>query len=189
MLIIFCLIANLIDLLLWRKELMKIKMKKLLFKSIKIDDDFPLIISLNGKSKWKRNNDGQIEVENLINRMEESYTITTISEIRIKPSHCEVAIKDFLKYFLGVCDASCSPQSMWKTKDCDYTSLIVDYKINNEEQFDNICKKILNKFPRLANTENFLIKLQKNENLLNMVSQIEVAYPSTWSVDFIIVNK
>ena len=164
-------------------------MRRLELKNIKINDDYPLILSLNGKSIWKINENEQIEIANLLNRTEENYTITTISEIKIKPSIQIDLIIDVLNYFFGVCDEDCSPQIMWETDDCKYISLFKNYDISNKEEFNRVFERIIKQFPRLNEPVNFLETIPENEVFINMVSQIELAFPATWNVDFIVKDS
>ena len=46
-------------------------------------------------------------------------------------------------------------------------------------------KKTIEYFPKILNSENYLEKIPNDKLSMNNVSLIEVAYPSTWIVDFI----
>lgn len=159
---------------------------KLILKKIKITNDYPLIVSFGGKSIWKIDNKEKVEIESLLNRTEESCMFTTLSEVRLKPSSYKNEIEDFLNYFFGVCDVGTSPQSMWGTDDCDYVSLSLLFDCSSDmEHFDSVYKKTIEYFPKLLNSENYLEKIPNDKLSMNNVSLIEVAYPSTWIVDFI----
>lgn len=157
---------------------------KLVLKKIKITDDYPLIVSFGGKSIWKIDNNEKVKIESLLNRTEESCTITTLSEVRLKPSSSKNEIEDFLNYFFGVCDVGTSPQIMWGTDDCDYVSLSILFEYD-KEHFDSVYQKTIEHFPKLLNSENHLEKIPNDKLNMDYVSLIEVAYPSTWIVDFI----
>lgn len=59
-----------------------------------------MIVSFGGKSIWKIDNKEKVEIESLLNRTEESCTITTLSEVRLKPSSSKNEIEEFLNCFL-----------------------------------------------------------------------------------------
>lgn len=98
-------------------------MKQLELKALKMNDNFPLIISLNGKVKWELDDNKDIVDSHLVGRDDARCTFSTISQIMLYPSSDEAKIRSTLNYFFSVCDESLSPQCMWKTDDCDYMSL------------------------------------------------------------------
>lgn len=58
-------------------------------------------------------------------------------------------------------------------------------KKNLKKQFENVFGEITKCFPKLLQTENFIEEIPKGKILLDIVSQIEAAYPKTWTVDYI----
>ena len=152
--------------------------------NIEINDDFPLMISLDGKSIWKKNDKDEIIVDQLLDRQEDGSLITSISCTELKPSVDKNKLLDVLKYFFSVCDEGLSPQCMWRTNDCDYISLLVDYDYESEKQFENAFNEIIKQFPELKQSENFIEEIPNGKTLLDMVSCIDVAYPTTWTVEY-----
>lgn len=104
-------------------------MKSLELKALKMNDNFPLIISLNGKVEWEFDENMDIVNNHLVNRDDARCTSSTISQIMLYPSSDKAKIVSTLNYFFSVCDESLSPQCMWKTDDCDYMSLFLEYHI------------------------------------------------------------
>lgn len=71
------------------------------------------------------------------------------------------------------------------TDDCDYMSLLLEYHIYSEFEFDKNVEKMINMFPELLHSENVLLEIPKDKEIKNMVYMIEVAYPVTWTIDFL----
>lgn len=152
--------------------------EKLELTNIEIKDDFPLNISFNGKSS-------SLKTVNLVDREADNCIITEISETELKPSTDKKKIIDVLKYFFSVCDVGLSPQCMWRTDNCDYESLMLEFEPNNKEKFEEILEKMIEFFPELKEEKNFLDGMPKGKTLLDVIYIIEVAYPTTWTVEFI----
>lgn len=150
-------------------------MKSLKLKSLQLNDNFPLIISLIGKVGW-----GVDEEMNLVDRDIQD----VISQIKLYPSSDKEKIESILNDFLNVCDDDLSPQCMWKTDDCDYMSLLLEYKKASEFEFDQNVERIIETFPDLIQSENVLLDIPKDKEIKNMLYMIEVAYPTTWDIEF-----
>lgn len=73
---------------------------------------------------------------------------------------------------------------MWKTDDCDYMSLLLEYKKASEFEFDQNVERIIETFPDLIQSENVLLDILKDKEIKNMLYMIEVAYPTTWDIEF-----
>ena len=153
-------------------------MKSLKLKPLQLNDNFPLIISLIGKVGR-----GVDEEMNLVDRDDSGYNFSTISQIKLYPSSDKKKIESILNDFLNVCDDDLSPQCMWKTDDCDYMSLLLEYKKNSEFEFDQNAERIIETFPDLIQSENILLNIPKNNSIENLVYMIEVAYPTTWNIE------
>lgn len=106
-----------------------------------------------------------------------------ISQIKLYPSSDKKKIESILNDFLNVCDDDLSPQCMWKTDDCDYMSLLLEYKKISEFEFDQNAERIIETFPDLIQSENILLNIPKNNSIENLVYMIEVAYPTTWNIE------
>lgn len=119
-------------------------MKLLKLKPLQLNDNFPLIISLIGKVER-----GVDEEMNLVDRDDSGCNFSTISQIKLYPSSDKEKIESILNDFLNVCDDDLSPQCMWKTDDCDYMSLLLEYHIYSEFEFDKNVEKMINMFPEL----------------------------------------
>lgn len=148
-------------------------------KSLQLNDNFPLIISLIGKVEQ-----GVDEEMNLVDRDDSGCNFSTISQVKLYPSSNKAVIESTLNYFFSVCDDSLSPQCMWKTDDCDYMSLLLEYKKASEFEFDQNVERIIETFPDLIQSENVLLNIPKNNAIENLVYMIEVAYPTTWNIEF-----
>lgn len=155
-------------------------------KSIEIKDNYPLLISLSGKSIWNQDNNGKISIERLLDRHSDSCLLTTISGDEITNSSVnKKEVIDTLQYFFHVCEEGLSPQSMWETDDCGYESLTLDYDMaEDKQQFEAVLDEITKRFPELKDPKNFIEKIPEGKTLMDMVSQIEVAYPCTWTVSY-----
>lgn len=154
-------------------------MKSLKLKPLQLNDNFPLIISLIGKVER-----GVDEEMNLVDRDDSGCNFSIISQIKLYPSSDKEKIESILNDFLNVCDDDLSPQCMWKTDDCDYMSLLLEYKKNSEFEFDQNVERIIETFPDLIQSENILLNIPKNNSIENFVYMIEVAYPTTWNIEF-----
>lgn len=154
-------------------------MKSLKLKSLQLNDNFPLIISLIGKVGW-----GIDEEMNLVDRDDTGCNFSTISQIKLYPSSDKEKIESILNDFLNVCDDDLSPQCMWKTDDGDYMSLLLEYKKASEFEFDQNVERIIETFPDLIQSENVLLEIPKDKKIKNMIYMIEVAYPTTWNIEF-----
>lgn len=160
-------------------------MKSLELKALKMNDNFPLIISLNGKVEWELDDNKDIVDSHLVNRDDARCTFSTISQTMLYPSSDKAKIRSTLNYFFNVCDESLSPQCTWKTDDCDYISLLLPYTRYDQIKFDLVRNKILEQFPELLMPENCLEKLPDYGKTEDYIASIEVAYPATWTIDFI----
>ena len=154
-------------------------MNSLKLKRLQLNDNFPLIISLIGKVEW-----GVDEKMNLVDRDDTGCNFSTISHFMLYPSSDKKKINSILNDFLNVCDDGLSPQCMWKTDDCDYMSLLLEYKKASEFEFDQNVERIIETFPDLIQSENVLLEIPKDKEIKNMVYMIEVAYPTTWDIEF-----
>ena len=164
-------------------------MKSLELKALKMNDNFPLIISLNGKVEWELDDNKDIVDSHLVNRDDARCTFSTISQTMLYPSSDKAKIRSTLNYFFNVCDESLSPQCMWGTDDCDYMSLFLEYHIYSEFEFDKNVEKMINMFPELLHSENVLLDIPKDKKIKNLVYMIEVAYPATWTVEYLAKAK
>lgn len=162
-------------------------MKSLELKALKMNDNFPLIISLNGKVEWELDDNKDIVDSHLVNRDDARCTFSTISQTMLYPSSDKAKIRSTLNYFFNVCDESLSPQCMWGTDDCDYMSLFLEYHIYSEFEFDKNVEKMINMFPELLHSENVLLDIPKDKKIKNLVYMIEVAYPATWTVEYLTI--
>ena len=61
-------------------------MKSLELKALKMNDNFPLIISLNGKVEWELDDNKDIVDSHLVGRDDARCTFSTISQIMLYPS-------------------------------------------------------------------------------------------------------
>lgn len=154
-------------------------MKSLKLKPLQLNDNFPLIISLIGKVER-----GVDEEMNLVDRDDSGCNLSTISQIKLYPSSDKKKIESILNDFLNVCDDDLSPQCMWKTDDCDYMSLLLEYKKANEFEFNQNVERIIETFSVLIQSENVLLEIPRDKEIKNMVYMIEVAYPTTWNIEF-----
>ena len=164
-------------------------MKSLELKALKMNDNFPLIISLNGKVEWELDDNKDIVDSHLVNRDDARCTFSTISQTMLYPSSSKEKIVTLLEYFFKVCDVGASPQCMWKTDDCDYISLLLPYTRYDQIKFDFVRNKILEQFPELLMPENCLEKLPDYGKTEDYIASIEVAYPATWTVEYLTKAK
>lgn len=159
-------------------------MRLLELKTLKMNDNYPLIISLNGKVEMGKDKD-----INLVDRDEIGCSFSTISQVMVYPSSNKAVIESTLNYFFSVCDVGLSPQCMWGTDDCDYMSLFLECRISNVVEFNKNVEKMIDMFPELIHAENILLEISKDKAIKDMVYMIEVAYPATWTVEFEIINE
>lgn len=75
-------------------------MKSLELKALKMNDNFPLIISLNGKVEWELDDNKDIVDSHLVGRDDARCTFSTISQIMLYPSSDKAKIRSTLNYFL-----------------------------------------------------------------------------------------
>lgn len=148
-------------------------MRLLELKTLKMNDNYPLIISLNGKVEMGKDKD-----INLVDRDEIGCSFSN-----------KAVIESTLNYFFSVCDVGLSPQCMWETDDCDYMSLFLECRISNVVEFNKNVEKMIDMFPELIHAENILLEIPKDKAIKDMVYMIEVAYPATWTVEFEIINE
>ena len=50
--------------------------------------------------------------------------------------------------------------------------------------FDQNVERIIETFPDLIQSENVLLEIPKDKKIKNMIYMIEVAYPTTWNIEF-----
>lgn len=156
-------------------------------KNIEIKDNYPLSIMLYGKAIWKCNNkSNKVKDDYLLDRQEDSCCLQPIScPINLYPSVDKKKAIDILQHFFSVCEEGLSPQSLWGTSDCDYESLLLDYDLaEDKKQFEMVLDEMTKRFPELKDSKNFIEKIPEGKTLTDMVSQIEVAYPCTWTVSY-----
>lgn len=154
-----------------------------------MNDNFPLIISLNGKVEWELDDNKDIVDSHLVNRDDARCTFSTISQTMLYPSSDKAKIVFTLNYFFKVCDVGASPQCTWKTDDCDYISLLLPYTRFDQIKFDLVRNKILEQFPELLMPENCLEKLPGYGKTKDYIASIEVAYPATWTVEYEMIDS
>lgn len=156
-------------------------------KNIEIKDNYPLSIILSGKSIWNKSDNGIINIERLLDKHSDSCLITAISGTEIMDSLVnKEKVIDILQYFFSACDEGLSPQSLWRTDDCDYESLLLEYDFaENKKQFEAVLDEMTKRFPDLKDPKKLFEDIPEGKTLTDMVSQIEVTYPCTWTVDFI----
>ena len=159
-------------------------MRSLELKKLEINDNIPLYITLYCKEPWKVDESGNIKSYKPVTRDSNCYSETPIYSLGLNSSSSKEKIVTLLEYFFKVCDVGTSPQSVWKTKDCDYISLLLEYTKHNQIKFDLVRDKILRQFPELLMSENCLEKLPDSAKLEDYVASIEVAYPETWTVEY-----
>lgn len=147
-----------------------------------ITDDLPLVITLCGKSVWTLDKNKKVSIERLLDRKEDNYTITAVICTGVKPSEDTQKITDTLHYFFQMCDPGMSPQSLWGDENCAYKSLLLDYR--EGQSFDQVFTEITKRFPALKNPENLLEQIPEGKHLIDVVSTIEIAFPSTWEVEY-----
>lgn len=160
-------------------------MRSLGLKTLQIKDDIPLYVTLDSLSTWDKNENRY----KFVTRNADSCVYTPAYILKLYPSSSKEKIVTLLEYFFKVCDVGASPQCMWKTDDCDYISLLLQYTRYDQIKFDLVCKKILEQFPELLMPENCLEKLPDYGKIENYISSIEVAYPATWTVEYELIDS
>lgn len=164
-------------------------MRSLELKILQIKDDIPLYVTLYCKEPWKVDESGDIKFCKPVTRDASCCSDTPIYSLYLKPSSSKDRIKTLLQYFFKVCDIGASPQSVWKTDDCDYISLLLEYTRFDRIKFDLVRNKIVEQFPELLMPENCCEKLPDYGKLEDYVSSIEVAYPETWTVEYEMIDS
>jgi|GEM_PF-3200037 hypothetical protein len=131
-------------------------------KKLKITDTNPLVIDFDSNTKF-------VDVADSFTKRNEKNTgiISVIEIIEIFDN-----IKEILDFFFAICDKHYSPQKLWTINKVTYSSLILDYKKENQTQFDEIIDKLIN----LSNSN---IKVDKD-----YIVAISVSYPETWEVEY-----
>lgn len=130
------------------------------------------------------------ELENVLKESDcLSEVDTPVYMLKLYPSSSKEKIVTLLEYFFKVCDVGASPQCMWKTDDCDYISLLLPYTRYDQIKFDLVRNKILEQFPELLMPENCLEKLPGYGKTEDYIASIEVAYPATWTVEYLTKAK
>lgn len=114
---------------------------------------------------------------------------TPVYILKLYPSSSKEKIVRLLEYFFKVCDIGASPQCTWKTDDCDYISLLLEYTQHDQIKFDLVRNKILEQFPELLMPENCLEKLPDYGKTEDYIASIEVAYPATWTVEYEMIDS
>lgn len=160
-------------------------MRSLGLKTLQIKDDIPLYVTLDSLSTWDKNENRY----KFVTRNADSCVYTPAYILKLYPSSSKEKIVTLLEYFFKVCDVGASPQCMWKTDDCDYISLLLQYTRYDQIKFDLVRKKILEQFPELLMPENCLEKLPDYGKIENYISSIEVAYPATWTVEYELIDS
>lgn len=160
-------------------------MRSLELKTLQIKDGIPLYVTLDSLSTWDKNENRY----KFVTRNADSCVYTPAYILKLYPSSSKEKIITLLEYFFKVCDVGASPQCMWKTDDCDYISLLLQYTRYDQIKFDLVRKKILEQFPELLMPENCLEKLPDYGKIENYISSIEVAYPATWTVEYELIDS
>lgn len=160
-------------------------MRSLELKELQIKDDIPLYVTLDSLSTCDKNENRY----KFVTRNADSCVYTPVYMLKLYPSSSKEKIVTLLEYFFKVCDVGASPQCMWKTDDCDYISLLLQYTRYDQIKFDLVRNKILKQFPELLMPENSLEKLPDYGKLEDYVASIEVAYPETWTVEYELIDS
>ena len=160
-------------------------MRSLELKTLQIKDGIPLYVTLDSLSTWDKNENRY----KFVTRNADSCVYTPAYILKLYPSSSKEKIVTLLEYFFKVCDVGASPQCVWKTDDCDYISLLLQYTRYDQIKFDLVRKKILEQFPELLMPENCLEKLPDYGKIENYISSIEVAYPATWTVEYELIDS
>ena len=155
-------------------------MRSLELKTLQIKDDIPLYVTLDSLSTWDKNENRY----KFVTRNADSCVYTPVYMLKLYPSSSKEKIVTLLQYFFKVCDVGASPQSVFKTDDCDYNSLFLEYTRYDQIKFDLVCNKILGQFPELLIPVNCCEKLPNYGKMEDYIASIEVAYPETWTVEY-----
>ena len=164
-------------------------MRSLELKELEINDDIPLYVTLFSKASWGVNGNRDIRSYKLVTRNANCWAHTPVYNLKLYPSSSKEKIEDLLKYFFEVCDVGASPQSIWKTEDCDYISLFLEYTRLDQIKFDLVRNKILEQFPELLMPENGCEEFPDYGKMEVYVASIEVSYPATWTVEFEMIDS
>ena len=159
-------------------------MRSLELKTLQIKDDLPLYVTLYSKAPWGVNENGDIKRYKLVTRHANCFAYAPVYNLKLYPSSNKEKIDELLQYFFKVCDVGASPQSVFKTDDCNYISLFLEYTKHDQVKFDLVRDKILGQFPELLMSENCYEKLPDSAKLEDYIASIEVAYPETWTVEY-----
>lgn len=155
-------------------------MRSLELKTLQIKDDIPLYVTLDSLSTWDKNENRY----KFVTRNADSCVYTPVYMLKLYPSSNKEKIDNLLQYFFKVCDVGASPQSVFRTDDCDYISLFLEYTRYDQIKFDLVCNKILGQFPELLIPVNCCEKLPNYGKMEDYIASIEVAYPETWTVEY-----
>lgn len=164
-------------------------MRLLELKKLEIKDDIPLYVTLDSKTTCVVNENKDLKRYKFVTRNADSCVYTPVYMLKLYPSSSKEKIDTLLQYFFQVCDVGASPQCTWKTDDCDYISLLLQYTRYDQIKFDLVRNKILKQFPELLIPENCLEKLPDNAKLEDYIASIEVAYPETWTVEYAMIDS
>lgn len=150
-------------------------MRLLELKKLEIKDDIPLYVTLDSKTTYVVNENKDLKRYKFVTRNADSCVYTPVYMLKLYPSSSKEKIDTLLQYFFQVCDVGMSPQSVWKTDDCDYISLLLEYTQHDQIKFDLVRNKILKQFPELLMSENCYEKLPDSAKLEDYIASIEVA--------------
>lgn len=143
----------------------------LILKKLDITNDKPLSITFLGKLKKETLIDEKYTYE-FYDREKDHCMYSPLDKMTYHVTD-KKKIKEILSYFFKKCDQDKSPQCLWETADGDiYESLLKDYEIENAEDFDNVCDKLLD----------WLNEKYKTDK--KYIANIEVAYPINWLVEY-----
>lgn len=159
-------------------------MRSLELKTLQIKDDLPLYVTLDSLTTYVVNKNRDLKGYKFVTRNADSCVYTPVYILKLYPSSNKEKIDELLQYFFKVCDVGASPQSVFKTDDCNYISLFLEYTRYDQIKFDLVCNKILKQFPELLIPENCCEKLPNYGKMEDYIASIEVAYPETWTVEY-----
>lgn len=164
-------------------------MRSLELKTLQIKDDLPLYVTLDSLTTYVVNENGDIKRYKLVTRHVNCCAYAPAYNLKLYPSSNKEKIDNLLQYFFKVCDVGASPQSVFRTDDCDYISLFLEYTRYDQIKFDLVRNKILEQFPELLMPENCLEKLPDYGKTQDYIASIEVAYPATWTVEYEMIDS
>ena len=164
-------------------------MRSFELKEIEIMDDRPLYVTLYSKAPWEKHENRDIRGLKMVTCNPNCWAYTPVYNLKLYPSSSKEKIVTLLEYFFKACDIDASPDYVWKTEDCDYWSLFLQYARFDQIKFDLVRNKILEQFPELLMPENCLEKLPDYRKMEDYVASIEVAYPVTWTVEFELIDS